>query len=416
MGEDRNPPPSTAVVRATSLGLNELLVKPHVTSISQLPEVANVLSQEGSISTSQQIEALHRAEDIFASFARGGSEHVAVLSLLAEIQQSQLNDFKGAQVAIEQINNFIQGQSATVQSHVGLALAKTFWMQGDFATCVDQTEKLKKRIIAQESDLPVLHVASLENAHVLGTLMYEGPMAAKNASLTVDSVGLPIPYQAAQCLNMGVVEAYLALRKDCQGDSTCFRTRYEEAKEIWQHGIDLLHQDSSSSLSDPFALAVEGRLQSNLAYAILEIAGQSETHIAMASGHAREALQALEQVRNYSQSSNTPSPVPDEAWTRALSLVAQCYHRAGNAVTAEGLLQSALDESHQTVNLTPTTTLERISAYRAYAALCRDWEKRQGDSKRFVASATSLEEHLEGGWKEATELHSSLWFWMPSYA
>ena len=81
---------STPLASLSSLGLTEVLVQPHVESISQLPEVADIL-QSNTRDTNvpalkQQVEALQRASDIFASFAPGGNEHTAVLTLLAERQ------------------------------------------------------------------------------------------------------------------------------------------------------------------------------------------------------------------------------------------------------------------------------------------------------------------------------------------
>ena len=410
---------STPLASLSSLGLTEVLVQPHVESISQLPEVADIL-QSNTRDTNvpalkQQVEALQRASDIFASFAPGGNEHTAVLTLLAE-RQHWLH-YAGAQRTLQQIQEYVGGTtSGPTAVHVGLALAKTLWLQGDFAACVQQTQKLKQNMAAQ-MDLPPLHTAAVENAHLLGNFLHDGPLAARQAALSVDAVGLPLYIQAAQCLNMGVVEATWSLGHDCHGDRTCYVTQYDTAKELWQKGIDLLKsqsKDNDASTIHPFALTMEGLLQSNMAYAVLQIAGQEESHVAKASEHAREGLQALERIRNDETFSAWNRALPQPGWTRALALVAQCYHRAGHAVTAEGLLQTALDETHPTtLTMSPSCVLERRAAYQAYAALCKDWEKRQGDADRFLAKATSLDKQLGGGWKQATELHASLWFWMP---
>ena len=405
-----------STVRSTSLGLEKTLVQPHVASISQLPEVAAVLQQQQQSKAVAVVEALERARDIFASFQPAGPEHLAVLALLAEVQQTQLANYTAAEHTVTEIMELLvqttptatQKEAREIQSEVALALVKTLWMQGNFQSCVQQTTALKESL--DSSNAP-LHAAAVENAYLLSTLMHEGPVAARQAALAVDAVGLPTLAQAVVCLNLGIVEALWGLGHDCEGDNTC-STQLDIAKQTWQQGLDLLSQVQGQS-SHYLRHALEGRLHSNIAYAILEIAGRHQDHISKASEHARDALQALEQIR----SSPDAAKLPDEGWARALSLVAQCYHRAGHAVTAEGLLQSALDETHAAQSssvLSPSLILERQAAYQAYAALCKDWEKRQGDAARFSAQRRALTDKLHGGWKDATELHSSLWLWTPS--
>eukprot|EP00977_Amphora_coffeiformis_P001091 scaffold227_cov165-Amphora_coffeaeformis.AAC.4 len=403
---------SPSTIRSTSLGLEASLVQPHLASISQLPEVAAVLEQPPRQASSAKavVESLRRAGDIFASFAAGGPEHVAILALLADVQQTQLLDYKGARQTVEQVSKFVETSSSAVRIEVALALAKTLWMQGDFSDCFQNTQALKNNDTLPSKEEFPMHIAAMENAHVLSTLMHEGPAAARTAALSLDVVGLPAPAQAAQCLNLGVVEALCGLANNCEGDRTCSQ-QFDNAKQTWKQGLDLLFADEDNVVhTTPLRHALEGRLQSNLAYAVLQYAGRNETQISVASEHAREALKALEQIR----SDDGAATLPDEGWTRALSLVAQCYYRAGHAVTAEGLLQSALDESHPVAHMTAQSILERQAAYQAYAALCKDWEKRQGDADRFLAKSQKLTEQLKGGWKNATELHSSLWLWTPS--
>jgi hypothetical protein len=56
-------------------------------SIRQLPEVEAAIDQFPSIST---LDNLKRASDVFASFDKGGREHLAVQAMLAECQQRRL--------------------------------------------------------------------------------------------------------------------------------------------------------------------------------------------------------------------------------------------------------------------------------------------------------------------------------------
>jgi len=406
----------TTTVRSTTLGLEASLIRPHLTSISQLPEVAAALEDLPTLSRKAStgvVDSLRRAGDIFASFSKGGPEHLAILALLAEVQQTISLDYNGARQTVEHLRQCIfdaTTSSSAVRIEVSLALAKILWMQGDFASCFQHTQALKDddntTSDSPEEDLP-MHAAAIENARVLSTLMHEGPTAARTAALSLDMVGLPAPAQAAQCLNLGVVEALWGLSNtNCEGDVTC-STQFDTAKQTWKQGLDLL-LSADESVNTPLRYALEGRLQSNLAYSVLQYAGRNETQISTASQHARDALKALEHIRS------DDVTLPDEGWIRALTLVAQCYHRAGHAVIAEGLLQSALDEAHPVTETTAPLILERRAAYQAYAALCKDWEKRQGDADRFLAQNQKMTSELKGGWKDATEVHSSLWFWTPT--
>lgn len=403
--------------RTTSLGLNPYLVQPYMESITQLPEVAAVLgNKKKQQSPHNTLESLHRASDIFASFNAGGPEHVAVLALQAEVQQTQLADYQGAKATVARMQTYVNDDDdddETKSQALALALTKTLWMQGDFEACVQQTGVLQQKLVTGTKD--PLWMAAVDCSHVLGTLFHQGPAAAhKAAALTVDMVGLPAQAQAVQCLNVGVVEALWGLGHDCQGDNTC-ATQLEIAKQTWEQGLTALHEsaDDTEHYNVSLRYALEGRLQSNLAFAVLEMAGRQEAQISKASEHAGESLRAFEHIHSQENNPN----LPDEGWTRALSLVAQCYHRAGHAVTAEGLLQTALDETRalnsSLDSMSPPSLLERQVAYRTYAALCKDWEKRQGDADRFMAQSRALTEKLPGEWKQATELYSSLWFWTP---
>lgn len=401
--------------RTTSLGLHDALVQPHVANITQLPEVAAALGATSSAAKTT-LESLRRATDIFASFQPGGAEHVAVLALQAEVLQVQLANYHGAYTVLQEMQKYMDDNH-----NVALAVCKTLWLQGKVEACMEQTRALQQQKANGNNDNDPLLTAAVDCAHVLAVLLHEGRAAAHRAALHVDTVGLPVTAQALQYLNIGIVEAVWGLGHDCAGDNTC-ATQLEIAKETWQQGLTLLKEKpssssgSSSSDQDQIELslryALEGRLQSNLAYAVLEMAGRQEAQISKASEHAREALRAFEHVRAVNDSG-----LADEGWTRALSLVAQCYHRAGHAVTAEGLLQSALDDTHASANafnaLSPLCLLERQAAYQAYAALCKDWEKRKGDADRLLAQRRALTEKLPGAWRSATELYSALWFWTP---
>ncbi len=105
---------------------------------------------------------------------------------------------------------------------------------------------------------------------------------------------------------------------------------------------------------------------------------------------------------------------------RALGLVAACYAKAGSAVTAEGLLQSAMDlykvddidySKQQQQQLCPISQLDARSIYLTYASLCRNWEKRDADAKKNGDIALKIdEENLVGNWKGVSAIYSGLSF------
>ena len=100
----------------------------------------------------------------------------------------------------------------------------------------------------------------------------------------------------------------------------------------------------------------------------------------------------------------------ESAW--ALGLVASCYARAGAAVTAEGLFQSALDASSSfpfgqnlsavkdagggavergVCRSSPSLGLIARDVRLWYASLCDGWEKRKGDADRLRRAAAMIE-------------------------
>ena len=103
---------------------------------------------------------------------------------------------------------------------------------------------------------------------------------------------------------------------------------------------------------------------------------------------------------------------------RALDLVATCYVKAGSAVTAEGLLQSAMDLYKEEINeeqslqsTCPLNQLDARSVYVTYATLCKNWEKREADAKKNAEIALKInEENFVHGWKGVSGIYSGLSF------
>ena len=118
---------------------------------------------------------------------------------------------------------------------------------------------------------------------------------------------------------------------------------------------------------------------------------------------------------------------------RALGLVAMCYYHAGAAVTAEGLLQSALDASSsypfgqclknetdavssKGVSLSsPNLALVARDVRLEYGLLCDQWDKRTSDADKFRSDASRIE--TKGALKDfgsnSAGLVSSIWLFSP---
>ena len=99
---------------------------------------------------------------------------------------------------------------------------------------------------------------------------------------------------------------------------------------------------------------------------------------------------------------------------RALHLVADCYGRAGSAVTAEGLLQSSLellDDDRHEAKAGPLALIERREVYRTYAALLDNWDRRGRDADKMREKAMEMEDSgmMVDGWKGKPGIYGGLW-------
>jgi hypothetical protein len=103
--------------------------------------------------------------------------------------------------------------------------------------------------------------------------------------------------------------------------------------------------------------------------------------------------------------------------------VAKCYHRANQAITAEGILQSALPSSmvirsmlETPNNLNPMVRLGLIESSTAYADLLSEWDKRDADATKWKDHASAFTEQLPTSWKKLANGASSgkqgmFWFY-----
>ncbi|GAX21591.1 hypothetical protein FisN_29Hh024 [Fistulifera solaris] len=356
------------------LGLqNSSLVQNSLASLQQLPDVTQVLHNPLQANA---LESLHRAYDIFEHI--GSQEVAAILALTAEVQ------VRRGESPISTLQQLLQRQSSPF---IQLAFAKSYWMQGEFA----QASDLCQHLLDDETVTKDVTLAA-RNGYALSQLL----QAASLDDLFVvrdpfRRNALHHPQWAA--LNFGVAQVVYADLLSHHRPTTDIPI--DPALREWKQGLTWWKKHATKQ-QHPMALILQSQLHANMAWGLLQL-----QDIEQASKYAHDSLKLLEQQQK--QESNVALTVP-------LTLLAQCYHRSGSAVTAEGLLQTAISVAP------PRTLIEKLQlryALRAYAALCHDWDKRGGDAERLTAQADAIE--LPGAWKHKDSfVYTSLWFWMPS--
>ena len=147
-----------------------------------------------------------------------------------------------------------------------------------------------------------------------------------------------------------------------------------------------------------------------------------EDELKIASEYAGSALKLYDEIMVIVDGTNNETTLKP-IMGRALGLVASCYARAGSAVTAEGLLQSAFDlykkgdnndsqSIHsQNQNDCPMYQIDSRSIFFYYSSLCRNWDKRSADAKQNEENALDINNNiLNEKWKGTSAIYSGLWF------
>ncbi|GAX14819.1 hypothetical protein FisN_29Lh024 [Fistulifera solaris] len=376
------------------LGLqNSSLVQNSFASLQQLPDVTQALENPLE---SNALESLHRAYDIFEHI--GGKEVVAaILALTAEVQ------IRRGESPISTLQQLLQQEPSTL---VQLALAKSYWMQGDFAHAANLCQQVLDH--DDDDDDNNNNNNDYNNDNTTKDVM----LAARNgyavsqllqASTLDDLFVVRDPFRrnamhhtqwGVTAMNMGVAHVvYADLLSQHRPDTDI---PIDSALREWKQGLTWWKKHSAKKHN--MALLVQSQLQANMAWGLLQL-----QEIEQASKYAHDSLKLLEQQQKHEYVSNIALTIP-------LTLVAQCYHKSGGAVTAEGLLQTAISVPP------PRTLVEKLQlryALRAYAALCQDWDKRGGDAERLTAQADEIE--LPEAWRSKDSfVYTSLWFWLPS--
>jgi tetratricopeptide (TPR) repeat protein len=411
----------------SSLGLEKTFITPTLASIRQLPEVETAWTQFPS-ATSQ--DNLKRACDIFSSYSKGGSEHLAVMALLAECQQ-RLALYDKAVTTLDTLYELKQLPNAANNSATPnnskedmiLAQAKVLWTKGDFQT----SQELCESIIAEYDDLQEtfpttnLHLGAAMTGKALSQLCAMNSIddaysvrdyfriALKFLERHPGSTQNTLPMAAAHA-NYGVAEAAYAIFLE---ETNNVSVPMDAALRTWFQGMQKAEgTKSQAQLGSPQLSAasktLQASLQVNMAWGVLHYEQDRSDRLSKASEYAKKALASYD---------DSPGGTSAAGLRRVLTIVAECYHQAGGAVTAEGLFQSATDlksNKNKASSGSLSQQLELQEAYRGYSELCRKWDKRESDAKTLLEKAHKIDEALPNGWKGKAGIYSSLWFWTPN--
>lgn len=401
-----------------SLGLERGFISPVLATIKQLPEVEIAWNEFPSRAT---IDNLKRAADVFASFDKGGKEHIAVCAMLAECQQ-RLAFYDESLLSLDQLGILCQSTSIpNATEDMLLAKAKVLWTKGEFL----QAQELCESIISEYNDLQEvfpttsLHMASAMSGKALSQLAAMKTM--DDAYSVRDYFRIAIKFlerhppsanslpQAAVHANCGVAEAVYAMFLREMNDVS---VPMDSALRTWFQGLQKTESDRSETtelLGAHYLIAaskmLQSNIQANLAWGVLNYEKDRSDRLSKASEYAGKALKVHDDADIHNN-------LGAEGMCRVLSIVASCYHEAGSAVTAEGLFQSAVDKK-KILPAGPLSQLELRDACLWYAKLCRKWEKREGDAKRLEQEAAKIDDSLPVAWKGKSGIHGSLWFWTP---
>lgn len=385
---------------STILGLFEspTIIKPHIKSIIQLPEVADALSANNRPVKFEQIDGLRRATDVFASFQKGGNEHCATLALLAEYWQMNAK-YSESIAALEELKEYcsVEGRGKGEMADVSLALSKAFWLNGEFDQGKQECDNLLEGTVSFYSpyqELSALTGHAINRLMLVDTLDDVFSVRDPFRMVVKQLEGTPSLGLALSLLNFGVAEVVYAhvVERERKVD-----VPLDGALRAWRQGLTTLKRASSKNKT--LHMAIEARLRSNMAWALLQMKGAGD-RVDQASEFAGDALKIYDSEGMSFR----------EGFGRTLALVATCYHKTSSAVTAEGLFQSSLGENEDLLLINPLAKLDIRDSIRGYADLCRDWDRREADAERLDQKAAAVESSMPDAWQGKLGIFSSLWF------
>lgn len=415
-------------------------------SIRVMPEVASAINNKASRHT---LDGLQRSCDVFRQINPNGDEYKAVLLLKAQTL-SELNLFQDCVKDLNLILSLLKSDEDIFQ--VKLARSKMYWLQAKFDEALKDAEEtsniapevnfrdvplyqgialnslgLCKMALLAVKDIDLLILKDVDIQHPIAQMKDVGEVldtfrmassllrnAYSKSKQKNDQLILPLGLASAtSCINQGVAEVMNVLIK-----SQCVENHvsYDHAMQAWRDALNILDElsklDTALSEKQKFMLKLsQSQAYSNMAWTLLfsssyvskDAKPLKESTLKVASEYAGSALKNANALTD-----NDGQKVPAQyALGRALSLVATCYARAGSAVTAEGLLQTAMEKLKQHPN--PMYTLDARSAHIYNFKLCSNWEKRNADANKSKIKALELDRSI-GKWEGASSIYSGCSF------
>ena len=378
---------------------------------------------------STKLDDLHRATEIFAGLGHGTPLHAASLALLAEAQVNMAQPVQAAQT-LQRLQAAVTTNHKDVPQSVAWALAlgqsKALWLAGDVAAARQMCNDLLDEdhnggIQFHDTGLPPLAEAAARTGQGVARLLQvnclDDAFSVRDPfRRVVASLERTHPRSAwlvlARC-NLGVAEAaYAKLVQQYQPTLPPGAVPLDAALRAWRTGLSELRRLSVRA-TDPRKIALETLLLTNMARTLLDKPKEFDPNaLSRAAELAAESLKLYDTTQ---ADATTTGELPwREGFAGTLAVVAACYHRSGSAVTAEGLLQTAVsDPTLSSHNALPPQLLERAACYQRYADLCRDWEKRESDAEHWQGLANQTMDALPLAWRHQPTVVGSLWFWTP---
>ena len=390
-------------------------------SLQELPELSHPLLQDPRSfqgkQSSKTLEGLRRALDIFERIQPGSPEHVAILSLLAETYNRN-GQFHSALKILQILESLYQDRTLSSSTtsieplaSIRIARAKVLFFEGHFEETISICEQ-----ILEENTTNNLTIQSARTGQALAKLLsmqtLDDAFVVKDyARMVVKQITVASPFvRAAALLNFGIAEALYAelVSRENQVD-----VPLDGSLRTWKEGLSLLQRQAPKG-NDTFRF-LQSRLLTNMAWGLLEMDKSDDRNLTSASDFIRQALEVYQSWSDEPRESASSSSLLwwKESLGRSLSIAAECYLAREQAVTAEGLLQSAVSSSSVDECL-PMHRLELRNSYRVYASLCRQWEKRESEGDKLEKKANDLDISLPNGWRGKSGIASSMWFWTPS--
>ena len=422
---------------STSLGLQNRFVLPHLDAIQTLPEVAAGM-EHGSV------DALERALQVFRGLP---DYHTAVLALLADQQQKRgmytaaLSSVESLLQQQKQQNDDGSDKDAQLLSLslLSIAKAKTLWYNGDFAESVRVTDELLQQQQQDEDnagvEMAIARCVAL-NANGLALLPLDATAAVERFQSAVEDtqrlLSVTPLLQMAILNNLGVATTIVTGWNDGtvggEGDHDHSNDN-NHALSIWNDALQVSNPEQSYG---PPTAWLRANVRLNMAHVLLQKNRKDDNDttddqdsLQLASEYSKEALSLIESLSSNTNNNDdhdtttmtiaNSSGVVDSgtnkmALHRALCVVAMCYHKAGSAVTSEGLFQTITEDNASPLQ-NPLHMLTIREALAEYAGLCRNWEKRSGDADRLLERREELMRNVESElWKEQPALLSGTWF------